>query len=259
VRIRSLAQRTELALLASRGRVLDRGDYLVVETPANPNYYYGNLLLLAAAPQVGEVSYWVRKFHEELGGNPAIKHVTLAWDDPTGDPGARGELETAGFTVETNQVMTATEVHAAPVDPAIAIRELAGGQIEATADLAWSIGDRHDEAYRTFLEERAGWQRSLVEDGAATFWGAFDGKELVGSLGLATLDDVRRYQDVQTAATHRRRGIAGALLAAAASHGETHLPVVIVAEPNSDAARVYARVGFVTVEHTGSALKLPAG
>ncbi|MCX5746694.1 MAG: GNAT family N-acetyltransferase [Proteobacteria bacterium] len=254
--IRSLAMRTELALHASRGRVVDRGDYIVVTSPEQPHYYYGNLLVLRAAPQVGEVSYWCRKFAEELGHDPAIRHVTFAWDDPTGATGARDELVDAGFTVEVNAVMTATTVTAPPID--LPIRPLAADEVARTAELAFTIGDLHVESYRAFLKARAAWHASLVFDGSATFWGAFDGDALVGSLGLVTLDDVRRYQDVQTAPTHRKRGIAAALLATAA-HAADPLPVVIVAEPDSEAARVYARVGFATVEATGSACRRPTG
>ena len=47
--VRSLALTTELALATTRGRITDRGDYIVVETPDDPGYYFGNLLVLPAA------------------------------------------------------------------------------------------------------------------------------------------------------------------------------------------------------------------
>src|SRR6185436_19884431 len=105
VLVRSLALTTELALAATRGRVTDRGDYLVVETPDNPGFYDGNVLVLPAAPPVGEVHYWTRRFIDELGKNPAINHVSLWWDGTTGDEGAATELLAAGFTLMSNQVM----------------------------------------------------------------------------------------------------------------------------------------------------------
>ncbi len=257
--VRSLALRTELGLIASRGRVIDRGDYLVVETPDDPNYFYGNLLVLRAAPQVGEVAYWSRRFAEELGGNPAIRHITFAWDDPTGATGARDELVAAGFAVDVTQVMTAAAVtNPAPAALAnLAIRPLASDEVVRTAELAFSLGDHHDDTYRRFLQRRAAWHATLVTAGTARFWGALDGSELVASLGLVTLGAIRRYQDVQTAPAYRRRGLAATLLATAAAEATT--PVVIIAEPDSAASRVYERVGLRAVERSASACRRPQG
>jgi GNAT superfamily N-acetyltransferase len=82
----------------------------------------------------------------------------------------------------------------------------------------------------------------------------------VGSLGLVRLGRLGRYQDVQTAPSHRRRGIAAALLAAAA--GDTKAAgvdqLVIKTESGSEAARVYEREGFRAIERTVSACREPA-
>ena len=260
--VRSLALTTELALAATRGRITDRGDYIVVETPDDPGYYYGNLLVLPAAPQVGEVGYWTRRFADELGKNPAIRHVTLSWDGVSGDAGAVDELTANGFTLESNVALVATEVTARPPsDPRIVLRALEPAEVEALADLLWATGDRHDETYRNFLDRRSRWHRSLVERGMARFWGAFDGTAIVGSLGLVTFGDLARYQDVQTMATHRTRGIASALLATAAREAfatGTVERVVIVANAGSEGERVYTRAGFTILERTASACNYPS-
>lgn len=254
---RSLGLSTDLQLLALRGTVADRGDYLVVTTPDDPGYYYGNLLVLRAAPQVGEVAYWTRKFTEELGANPLIKHVTFRWDGIAGDVGARAELEAASFAIDVSDVMTAATRDITPALSTFPIRALTPEEVIASADLAWANGDRHDDAYRQFLDRRAAWKSSLVEKGSATFYGAFDGEALVGTLGLASLGDVDRFQDVEVAASHRKRGIASALLAAAAA-GARADTLVIVADADGPAARVYARAGFTAIERVGAACRYPA-
>jgi GNAT superfamily N-acetyltransferase len=257
VLVRSLALATELGLARTRGNVTDRDDSMVVETPDDPSYYHGNVLVLPAAPQVGEVTYWTRKFASELGGNPAIKHVTLWWDGTSGDAGAADELHAAGFEMDVHQVLVATAVTAPATT--YAIRPLLVDEIEATADLGWIIGDRHDEVYREFLYRRAAWHRALVARSAATFWGAFDDDKLVATLGLVRLGDVARYQDVQTLASHRKRGIAGALLAASARQAfeDGVERVVIMAELDSAASRVYERVGFRMIEKMAWAVRAP--
>jgi GNAT superfamily N-acetyltransferase len=200
----------------------------------------------------------MRRFADELGKNPAIRHVTFWWDGISGDVGARDELEAAGFTIESSVVLIAEEVRpAAP--PAAQLHALEPDQVLATADLAWAIGDRHDETYREFLNRRARWHRSLVEHGTARFWGAFDGGALVASLGLVTLGALARYQDVQTTPAYRKRGIASALLATAAEDAFAHgvERVVVTAVAGGDGERVYARAGFRTAERTVSACRYP--
>src|SRR5215470_5926613 len=47
VEVRSLGYRTDLAILALEGsQVTDHGDHLVIRTPGNPDYWWGNFLLL---------------------------------------------------------------------------------------------------------------------------------------------------------------------------------------------------------------------
>ncbi|MBA3819325.1 MAG: GNAT family N-acetyltransferase [Deltaproteobacteria bacterium] len=263
--IRSLGLSTELQLAATRSRLTDRGDYVVVVTPDEPGYFFGNLLVLPAAPQVGEVTYWSRKFAEELGGVP-IRHITFRWDGIAGDVGARAELEAAGFTLEVTDVMTAPAtagagaipnraLHRRAISP-VTIRALTPDEVIATADIAFANADRHDDAYRQFLDRRALWKASLVDKGSARFYGAFDDDVLVGSLGLVALGEVARFQDVEVAASHRKRGIASALLAAAAANAPADT-LVIVALSGSDAARVYERAGFRVIERTASACRYP--
>ena len=257
--IRSLGLATELALAVTRGTVEDRGDYLVVRTPDDPGYYYGNLLVLPAAPQVGEVAFWSRRFADALGADPAIRHVTLAWDGTTGDTGAADELVAAGFRLDVTQTMSASYVAPASRSP-LPLCELAAAEMTRVADLTWEMGDRHDEDFRAFLHRRARWHGDLIARGDARFWAAHDGDALVASLGIVSLPTgTARYQDVQTAVAYRGRGLAAAMLAAAAhdafARGATR--AVIVAEPESIAARIYARAGFQVVERTASACRYP--
>jgi GNAT superfamily N-acetyltransferase len=250
--IRSLALKTELGLAATRATIIDRGDYVAITTPDDPGYYYGNLLLLPAPPQVGEVAFWVRRFAAEFP-QPAIKHVTLWWDGVTGDAGAEQELTAAGFTLDRSAVMTAANVTAPP--PPLSIVALSPGQVITSLELGWATADRHDDAYRVFLSRRVQWHARLVERGLAAFYGVYDQGELVASLGLVPMDKVARYQDVQTAAAYRKRGLASALLAAAARDVPAERYVIMT--NGGDSERVYARAGFTIAERTVSACRRP--
>lgn len=251
--IKSLALVTELGLAATRGVITDRGDYVVIETPDDPGYYYGNLLIMPAPPRPGEVDHWTRKFHEELG-HPEIHHVTLCWDGVTDEAGCEAELLAAGFRIERVLVMSATRVTAPPVANIV---ELSAKQVLDTEHLAWACADSHAETFREFLQRRARWQAQLVTRGLAKFFGIYDGTELVASLGLVPMGSLARYQDVQTASTHRRRGYASALLAAAAAAVPAERYVIII-DRDSEARRVYERAGFQIVERSSSAVREPA-
>ena len=253
MRIRSVGLKTELGLAATQGKLADRGDYVVVRTPDNPAYYFGNFLVLAEPLRA--LAPWLARFADEFRDEPKIQHVAFRWDS-TADPGALDELRAARFDVQDDFVMTATEISARPVP--YAIRPLRPDEMPAVADLGFLIADDHSDKYRRFLNRRAAWKAFIIERGLGAFWGAFDGDELVGSLGLVTLDRLARYQDVQTAPAHRKRGIASALLAAAAAAVTDIERYVIVAEPASEASRVYARAGFSVLERMVSAFKTPA-
>jgi len=250
----TVALSTELALAATRGRVDDRGEYIVVETPDEPGWTDGNYLALSRAPRAGELATWDATFAQELGTHRA---TSLRWDEPAAEPAAIAELRAAGFEVDTYEMMVADDVLAPP--HALPMRALAAAVVPTTADLAWSVADRHDEPYRQFLKNRARWQERLVTEDRARFFGAFDGTTLVASLGVFFVGKIARYQDVQTAATHRRKGIAGALLALAASEarGRGCDRFAILAQPGSDAGRVYTRVGFQTRERPTRAWRPP--
>ena len=272
--VHSLALTTDLALARTRGTVTDRDDYLVVETPDDPGYCHGNFLVMPAPPQLGEVGFWSRRFADELGHKPGIDHIAFRWDGTTGDAGAVDELLAAGFAIEQVQLLTSTRL--AAQEASLPIRALSPDEVLATADLAWTIGDRHDETFRGFLQRRAAWHRELVVRGIARFHGAFDADSLdptalpsgsasgsacgalVASLGLVELGAVARYQDVQTHAAYRGRGLASALLVAAAEAARAPT-LAIVAERGSIAARVYERVGFRAVESSASACRYPPG
>ncbi len=84
--LRSPGYATDLALLAREGgEVDDRGDHLVVRTPANPTFHWGNCLLLRSAPEPGTLADWLEVFR---AAHPGARHVAIGIDDPAADPSA---------------------------------------------------------------------------------------------------------------------------------------------------------------------------
>jgi ribosomal protein S18 acetylase RimI-like enzyme len=246
MRVTSLGYRTDVALRVMEGaEVTDRGDYLVVRSPGNPNFWWGNFLLLAEVPRPGEAVSWVARFAAEF---PQAQHVALGVDTADGDAALPGDLTVAGLEVERAVAMTAAEVMP-PARPNAdtEIRTLGSdADWRQSVDLAIRCADSGDEG--SYLERRATARRRVTQAGLGAWFGAFEDGRLLAQLGLFDVGDgYARYQHVETDPAARRRGLAGTLLWYAGRYGQEVLGTrtfVIVADPAGAAIRIYRACGF---------------
>jgi ribosomal protein S18 acetylase RimI-like enzyme len=258
VLITSLAFRTDVALRALEGaEVTDRGDHLVVRTPGNPEFWWGNFLLLAQVPRPGEAGAWLARFAAEF---PAARHVTLGVDTAEDAP-MPGDFAAAGLAAEHAAVLTAAQ----PDPPAHPNTDAEIRPLESDADWRQSVElavrcQGGDEP--AFLERRALARRRVTQTGAGAWFGAFTGGRLQAQLGLYDAGDgYARYQHVETDPRARRRGLAGTLLWAAGRYGRDVLGTrtfVIVADPAGVAIRIYQACGFTRREAQLSFERPPA-
>jgi ribosomal protein S18 acetylase RimI-like enzyme len=247
VEIRSLAFRTDLALLAQSGSTVEARDgYLLVRTPDNPTFYWGNFLLLREAPEAA--GPWLAHFEQEL---PDVRHRAFGLDVPDANPAALAPFIAAGLSVEGSAVLTTTgPVEARPVDAEV--RPLGGDDDWAQrVELAQAVYDE-GRPPSEFVVRRAAAERRRCEAGHGAWWGAFEGGRLLSACGIfAASPGLARYQDVETHPDGRRRGLAGAVVAAAGRHARESLEartLVIVADPEYDAYRLYESLGFTRSE-----------
>jgi ribosomal protein S18 acetylase RimI-like enzyme len=248
VEITSLGYRTDLMLLELSGSELtDRGDYVVVRTPANPSFWWGNHLLFRTAFAPGDTASRLELFHHEL---PDAKHVALGIDTVDGIAGAEDELVAAGLEIERSTVMTASQVNE-PTRPNTesAYRSLRSDDdweqlFELTMAATWA----EFPDYADFTRKKVAAERVLVEAGHASWFGAYAGDRLQASLGLVSdRTGVARFQNVQTHPDDRGRGLASTLVHQASTYGLTELDVhtlVMVADPEYLAIRLYRSLGF---------------
>jgi len=253
----STAWRTDLMLRCAEGAVVvDRGDHLVVRTPDNPHFHWGNFLLLSRAPARGaETEHWLSTFAEEF---PRAPHLAFGVDPRPGSPVTTAELRgfaAAGLEVSADDVLLATEVGAPARVDAAEVRPLSGDddwrqRLELELTL-WR--DEFGPTYEPFARRATAAARALTEAGAGRWYGAFVDGRLVSGLGVfRTVDRLARYQSVATLPAYRRRGLAGALVHAAGRYATDELrcrALVIVAEAGGDAGRIYRRLGFRSAEH----------
>jgi GNAT superfamily N-acetyltransferase len=141
------------------------------------------------------------------------------------------------------------ELTAAPTPPAgVRFRPASGEHdFHAAAELVFSGGTDGSSAYRDFFAYQYREHHAAFVRSGSTWWLAFDGAELVGSLGLYEAPGWCRYRDVETRASHRRRGLASALIATAALHARARAadrPIYMVATAGEAPERLYTRLGF---------------
>jgi GNAT superfamily N-acetyltransferase len=249
--VHSLGFRTDLALLTASGSVVeDRGNHLVVRSPDNPSYFWGNFLLLAAAPVPGGEKEVVGAFQTEF---PQAEHVSIGIDAPDLSDESRAAFEAAGLTVDVATVLTASAL--TPPRPVEAeVRELVSDDDwEARARLSQQLYPQtSEESFMTFARQKNAQERRLVDTKRGTRFGAFVDGVLASTAGIfVTEEGVARFQSVETHPDHRRRGLAAATVHAAGRHALDHLDVrtlVIVADTDGDAIRIYRGLGFTDAE-----------
>jgi ribosomal protein S18 acetylase RimI-like enzyme len=259
VHVTSLGFRTDLALLELGGSVVeDRDDYLVVRTPHNPTFWWGNFLLLPAPPPPEDTPQWLATFASAF---PEARHLAFGFDGVDGTVGDLAGFAAAGLSVEASTVMTAQDVH--PPDrpnEAATCRVLSSDddwsqQIELR--IACNDSDPDDAAHRTFATAHTNTMRALMAAGHGAWFGAFVDGRLLCSMGLfTTAPGVARFQFVETHPDARRQGLATTLVHYASTYGFDELrahTLVMVADPEYSAIRIYRAVGF-----TGTQTQLQA-
>ena len=243
--LQSLGFRTELALLEGSGtEVVDRGTHLVVRTPSNPTYQWGNCLILPAAPAAGEVDGWVEEHRREFDA----PHVTLGID--TTDGKGLKPLRKAGMHVDLVQAMSADAV-VPPPRPAsdLVARRLSGDDDwDRLVDLTMAGEEDDPHLTREFVERKTDSYRHLVETGQGHWWGAFVDGDLASGLGVFRAGPgLVRYQSVKTRPDARGRGLCGTLVHHAGVDALASLDattLVMCADPSYSAIRIYRSVGF---------------
>jgi GNAT superfamily N-acetyltransferase len=253
--VHSLGYQTDLIFPAFDGEVIDRGDYLVIKTPSNPTFYWGNFLLFDSPPREGDYLIWRELFAREIGKPPQVIHQAIGWDSTEGESGVIQPFLNNGFRVEHLVVLTTKRNDIIQkASSGISIRQLLSDD-DWTQSVENQVISREpifaEESYRVYRQGQVKRYRKMVSGGLGAWFGAFAGDRLVGDLGIFCSADLARYQSVQTHPDFRRRGIASALVYQAARYAFDNHNVetlVIVAEADSPAQRLYQSIGFRITE-----------
>ena len=246
MRVTSLGYQTDVTLRALEGaEVTDHGDHLVVRSPDNPDYWWGNFLLLAAWPGPGTGDGWLARFAAEF---PLARHIALGVDSAGPDEVVPAEFLDHGLEPRRDTVLTCAAVRPPPHPSTEAeFRPLVSdADWRQSAELGQRCFDHGEPG--DYLERRATARRRLTREGRGAWFGAFAGVRLLAQLGLFDAGGgYARYQHVETDPAASRQGLAGTLVWHAGRYGREVLGAgtfVIVADPADVAIRVYRACGF---------------
>jgi ribosomal protein S18 acetylase RimI-like enzyme len=145
------------------------------------------------------------------------------------------------------------------VPPAYFNHEVTVRALQSESDWAQALenqvscrGDDYEETgYRVYKERAMSEYRRLQGLGRGAWFGAFLGEKLVADCGLFFESNLGRFQSVGTHPDFRRLGICQTMVHVVARHGldvwnlET---LVIVAEDDQPAGRIYGSLGFRATE-----------
>lgn len=249
---------TDIAVLVGSGSAVEEhADHLVVRTPANPTYAWGNFVMVTDSAIVDDAARWEAVFASSF---PEAGHRAVGL--PVG-PTDVAAWEAAGLVIEHEDVLVRdAPLERRPLPEGYAVRPLSGDD-DWERSLGLRLADLSDEQrtepHRAAYERRATEaRRRLVGSGNAVFLGAFAGDALAADQGILDCGaGVARYQDVITAAAHRRRGLTSHLLgeasAWAAERGVGTL--VILADAGEAPSRLYQKLGFHPAEPSSQAYR----
>jgi ribosomal protein S18 acetylase RimI-like enzyme len=253
VNVTSLGNRTDLALLQLGGTLVeDRGDHLVVRSPHNPTFWWGNFLLLAQVPPAADTDMWLERFAAEF---PQAEHVALAFDGVDGRVEDVAAFTERGLRAEASTVMSASVVHEPPRPnhEATYRRLTSDDDWEQSVELRVACNDLQEEqAYREFATIKVATNRALAEAGHGGWFGAFVDGRMLSQMGLFRASPgLARFQSVETHPEARGRGLAGTMVHRVSQYGFGELgatTLVMVADPEYSAIRLYRSVGFADGE-----------
>jgi GNAT superfamily N-acetyltransferase len=231
----------------SGASVTDLGDHLVVRTPLNPRFHWGNCILVREPDAADDPDRWVAVFRTAF---PSAGWIAIGLRRMPADA---GPWSAHGVELEQLEILTTSELPRRSEPPeGYETRRLAGDDWEQTVRLTVDENAHtasHDPvSYEDFSRTRAERSRALCDrgDDVAAFFGAFADGVLAAQLGIVRCGSTARYQHVLTDESHRRRGLASHLVGVAARWAADRGcgRWVIVTETTNPALAVYRGVGF---------------
>lgn len=252
--IKSLGYRTDFIFNRFDGSVVSKDKYVVATTDSNPNYFWGNLLLYPTPPKTGDYHRWVQDFKKEFT-NPAIYHMTFAWDSITGEEGEISEFIENDFKLESSVVLSTKEINVPPKFNNQVELKVIKDDRDFERCIEVQVACAHDylskESWEGFYRKSMEQYKSMIRSHNGFWFGATLDNKIVGSLGIFIDNDIARYQIVSTDPEFQRQGVCSTLVYKSADYifkNTSASTLVMVADEEYHAAKIYESAGFKPTE-----------
>jgi RimJ/RimL family protein N-acetyltransferase len=250
MRIDHPAYQSDTYLLQLDGGILEEKEsYWVMRFPRNPEYIWGNFLLLKEAPRSADFPHWMDISKKELGNT---WFMAIGWQGIVTDPMELDPYLAFGFDFEQSDVLACEE----------ALKPSKYSQLELRAcvdDAAWDrvlenhkflfARGKYKETQIDFFTQRFQSFRRKVESDAGVFFEAVMGEEIVGSLGVYHDDEQARFQEVVIYPRFRNMGMAQSMCYEALRWAleEKKLSRVLTVANLPEALHCYRNLGFQSI------------
>ena len=224
-------------------------DYSVMSTPGFDEYWYGNFLDLKEPPQPGQLDKWKANWEREFVARSGLGTVVFTWCEALGASADTYRQQADELRLEIDSAVFMSlglPINPAPVS-GLVIRQAADSDWQALHDLGAAQIDENNTDHCAYWKRRLAEFQNSVTAGLGSWWVALQDEQIVGSAGFFGDGQVGRFQEVTTAKEWRSRGIASNLvyeIASAYCKQNISSEVLIAAEPDSQAERIYSRLGF---------------
>jgi hypothetical protein len=256
---KSIGQLTNLFLAKTTGHVYETLDSLIIKTPSNKDFHWGNYMLFSNPPLTGDLERWTKLFDEEFDYYLEPHHYAFTWDNEFPKDSKEfieSEAEIKKFTdaqfdleltvaLSTQQLVKPkhfnSHIQVVPLSTKAQWQNVIDLQIESR-DLRFGKED-----YAVFKREQFKNYIKMHESQLGHWFGAYLDGELVGDLGIFFENGIARYQSVETKKEFERQGICATLVYTAGKYMMEQYNVhtlVMEADEHYHAARIYESVGF---------------
>ncbi len=246
---------TDLIFNRFEGQVQETPHYTVVKTPAQPDFFWGNYVMMPAPPEPGDFDRWLAIAGREIGTREARGFMAVTWDGIDGETGHIEPFLADGFELLRSEGLVVRDLKCPPhFDEQLCWQLIERPEDwEATDavhfDPQWPYGNPQQQ--RAFIAGQRQQAQAMVRVGLGLRFGIKVGTQLAAELGIYWQDGVGRFNNVSTHPDFRGKGLCQTLVYRAATYVMAHCGVqelVIEAMADSQAGRIYQEVGFEPYE-----------
>jgi GNAT superfamily N-acetyltransferase len=250
--------RTDFFLHRVGAEVIEQEDCIVVRSPGNEGFYWGNCLMVADTPRDGDLAHWLERFEQQVAvGRPGVRHVAIGFNsEPPPDDGLPS-WRAAGFELMETVTLRLRRGCLREHQPATAAPLRFGAldwsrEINTFVDLQCADSQGHEpDAYRRFRREQMQRFASLHAQGWGDWFGLWCEGVLVADCGLLRDGALGRFQNVLVHPDWRRRGLCRELVSRVCEWGFGPWgldELLMCADPEDVAVDIYESLGFERFE-----------